>query len=326
MPSWDLSIDEMADIAARVRLAVAAGSTGVVVTHGTDTMEETTWLTELMLGAGLRGQAAVLFTGAMRFADHPAGDGAANLGFALKMAQEGLAVGNGVRVAWQGKLHAVRSLRKVDAAAVEPFISRSQGGSPAGLPEPGPKVGPNVELLKVGPLSRPRVPDDVAGLVLEGTGAAHVPSSYNETINRLVSGGVPVVLGSRCRDVERDPDSGPVLYAGDLRQKSRNRPHGRPWPPPQPGSTASLVGPAPPVGAPCRPPARGIVTGRDGAQQGKAREDRRLWPGQEDRFVLVARGSVQRLLPDPLRPRSMGSQDETAAQPTAVALWLGRGR
>jgi L-asparaginase len=215
-PSWDLSIDEMTDIAARVRLAVTAGSTGVVVTHGTDTMEETTWLTELMLGAGLRAQAAVLFTGAMRFADHPASDGAGNLGFALNVAREGLAIGTGVRVAWQGKLHPVRSLRKVDAAAAEPFISRSQGGSPDSLPEPGPNVGPNVELLKVGPLSRPRVPDNVAGLVLEGTGAAHVPTSYNSIIDRLVSGGVPVVLGSRCRDIERDPDGGKVLYAGDL--------------------------------------------------------------------------------------------------------------
>jgi L-asparaginase len=57
----------------------------------------------------------------------------------------------------------------------------------------------------------------VAGLVLEGTGAAHVPSLYHPVIERLVASGVPVVLASRCRDVERDPASrAPVLYAGDL--------------------------------------------------------------------------------------------------------------
>jgi L-asparaginase/Glu-tRNA(Gln) amidotransferase subunit D len=60
------------------------------------------------------------------------------------------------------------------------------------------------------------VPEGVSGLVLEGTGAAHVPS-YHAIAEKLITLGVPVVFASRCRDVERDPDSSAsVLYAGDL--------------------------------------------------------------------------------------------------------------
>jgi len=62
------------------------------------------------------------------------------------------------------------------------------------------------------------VPDGVAGLVLEGAGAAHVTSPYHAIVEALVAGGVPVVLASRCRDVDRSPyNQASVLYAGDLR-------------------------------------------------------------------------------------------------------------
>lgn len=217
LPSWDLSVEDMASIAAHVRGAVEAGSEGVVVTHGTDTIEDTAWLTELTLGAELRRRAAVLFTGAMRFADDPASDGPANLAYALQAARDRRLCGLGVQVAWQGKLYPARSVQKVDAAADEPFEGRRESWPVPLLPEPGPALGPGVMLLKVGPFATPDVPEGVAGLVLEGTGAAHVPTRYYAVAERLISLGVPVVLASRCRDVERRPDSsGPVLYAGDL--------------------------------------------------------------------------------------------------------------
>jgi L-asparaginase len=217
VPSWDLSVDDMASIAAQVRAAVQAGSECVVVTHGTDTMEETAWLAELMLGANLRKRAIVLFTGAMRFADDPAPDGPGNLASALRAARERTLVGVGTQVAWRGKLYPARSVRKVDAASVEPFEGRRQQNPSHLLPEPGEALDQSVRLLKVGPVARPDVPEGVIGLVLEGTGAAHVPSLYHATIDQLVGRGVPVVLSSRCQDVERNPDSQtPVLYAADL--------------------------------------------------------------------------------------------------------------
>jgi L-asparaginase len=217
MPSWDLSMDDMVGIATRVRSAVETGAASVIVTHGTDTMEETAWLTELMLGPKLRDRAAVLFTGAMCFAGDTASDGPGNLAFAVRAARERSVISLGVHVAWRGKLHPARSVRKVDAAAAEPFESRRQFGPTSPLPEPGPVLARDVKLLKVGPVARPEIPERVAGVVLEGTGAAHIPSHYHALAERLVGAGVPVVFASRCRDVERHDNSrSSAVYAGDL--------------------------------------------------------------------------------------------------------------
>ena len=217
MPSWDMSVGNMVEIAQCVRSAVEAGSEAVVVLHGTDTMEESAWLTELSLGAQAREHAAVLFTGAMRFADHPDADGPANVAWALRAGREHGAAGRGVHVAWSGQLHGARWVRKVDAAALNPFESGARQAVAQRPPEPGPAIDQNVALLKVGPLARPAVPDAVAGVVVEGMGAAHVPSEYHPIIEDLLAGGVPVVLASRCRDVDRSPAAGDgVLYAGDL--------------------------------------------------------------------------------------------------------------
>jgi L-asparaginase len=215
LPSSDISIGYMATLASTVRGAIAGGADVVVVLHGTDTMEESAWLTELLLGERLRQAASVLFTGAMRFVDDPEADGPANLASALAAGRDGAARGRGVFVAWGGELHPARSVHKVDAASPMPFESTRQPLLPP--PEPGEGIDENVALLKVGPTARPPVPTGVSGLVLEGTGAAHVPSSYNEQIMALIGKGTPVVLASRCRDVPRKnvPSDGP-LYAGDL--------------------------------------------------------------------------------------------------------------
>ena len=217
VPSSDLSISAMVQIAGRVRRAIEEGSGSVVVTHGTDTIEETAWLTELTLGAALRQRAAVVFTGAMRFADDASPDGPANLAWALRAGREPGAAGRGAQVAWAGQLHPARWVRKVDAAAADPFGGAGRQAASHEPPEPGPALNLDVVLLKVGPVARPPVPGGVAGVVLEGTGAAHVPSAYHAVIGDLVGQGVPVVLASRCADVDRTRTAGdPVLYAGDL--------------------------------------------------------------------------------------------------------------
>ncbi len=214
-PSSDLSIGDMAALASTVRGAIAEGAEVVVVLHGTDTMEESAWLTELLLGKRLRQAASVLFTGAMRFVDDPEADGPANLASAMAAGMAGDARGRGVFVTWGGELHPARSVHKVDAASPLPFESAKRPSPPP--PEPGEGIEENVALLKVGPTARPSIPTGVSGLVFEGTGAAHVPSTYNATIMALVGSGTPVVLASRCRDVPRRnvPSDGP-LYAGDL--------------------------------------------------------------------------------------------------------------
>jgi L-asparaginase/Glu-tRNA(Gln) amidotransferase subunit D len=172
-PSWDLCIDDMVEIARTVNREIDAGSAGVVVTHGTDTMEETAWLCELLLGAARRSRATVVFTGAMRFLDDVDADGPRNLASALRRARPHDLVGSGVHVVWDGETYPARRVRKADAAGARPFRLDDHLGVVGAPPEPGEALARDVVLLKVGPVARPPIPEAAAGVVLEGTGAGH---------------------------------------------------------------------------------------------------------------------------------------------------------
>ena len=214
-PSWDFSIDEMFGVASAVKRAIDDGADVVVVTHGTDTLEETAWLTELTL-ANRRRLASVTFTGAMRFADDPEADGPRNLADAFAIGQAASKQNLGVQVAFAGRTHAARWVVEVDATGFDAFESAQR---PTSAPQPPTSRGMlqrNVALLKVGPVARPPVPPNISGLVLEGVGASHVPSSYHPTIRDLVSRGVPVVIGTRVGDPGAAITDQLVLRAGDL--------------------------------------------------------------------------------------------------------------
>jgi L-asparaginase len=198
-PSWDLAVDDMEAIARAVCDAIDRGGDAVVVTHGTDTMEETAWLTELLLGPHRRSRAAIVFTGALRFIDHDSSDGPANLERAIAAAQDTAGRGLGAQVAFAGRMHDARSVVKVDASALDVFTSEGPAAGTRPPPPPPPRpLNRRVGLLKVGPVFRARVPDSVDGLVLQGTGSFHVPSAYHAEIDDLVANGVHVVLASRC--------------------------------------------------------------------------------------------------------------------------------
>jgi L-asparaginase len=217
VPSWDLSIDDMVEVARLVRRTVEAGATCVTVTHGTDTLEETAWLTELMLGAQLRRRAAILFTGAMRASGAEDSDGPSNLTLALSAGRRPELVGAGVQVAWGKKLYPARSVHKVDAHSSVPFEGELLSGGRCEPPEPGSDVETRVALVKASPVGRGALPSDVPGVVLEGTGTSHVPSSYRPAIEGLLAAGVPVVIASRCRDRASGTDLGHgALPAADL--------------------------------------------------------------------------------------------------------------
>ena len=78
-------------------------------------------------------------------------------------------------------------------------------------------VDTGVVLRKVGPIPTDGVPDELTGLVLEGLGAAHLPSRVFPVVDRLQARSIPVVLASRSRSwFRRDAEEKWILEAGDL--------------------------------------------------------------------------------------------------------------
>jgi L-asparaginase len=104
----------------------AAAGKGVVVTHGTDTLEETAVLCDLLHDS----DAPIVFTGAIRPASAPGADGPANLMDAVAVAGAAQSAGLGCVVVFGGEIHAARGVRKVDSAGPSAF--GSPGGGPLG--------------------------------------------------------------------------------------------------------------------------------------------------------------------------------------------------
>jgi L-asparaginase/Glu-tRNA(Gln) amidotransferase subunit D len=73
------------------------------------------------------------------------------------------------------------------------------------------------EVVDLGPVPSWDLSVEDMAVIAAHVGAAHIPSPYHSIVERLVGRGVPVVLATRCRDVDRSPDSQAlVLYAGDV--------------------------------------------------------------------------------------------------------------
>lgn len=188
---------------------------GVVVTHGTDTMEETAYFLDLVIDD----DRPVVFTGAQRPADAYDPDGPRNLLDALTVAAHPHARGLGTLIAFSGGVFAARGTRKSRTLAADSFASPS--GGPLGL-----VVGPTVQI-DVQPRPRPHLSledmqldgvrvDVVAfypgadatalhafaaqgarGIVLEATGAGNANPEVCRAVHELTERGVVVVTSTR---------------------------------------------------------------------------------------------------------------------------------
>ncbi|WP_413203404.1 asparaginase [Rhodospirillum sp. A1_3_36] len=186
---------------------------GVVVTHGTDTMEESAWLADLLVTS----DKPVVFTGAQRHAGEPDSDGPRNIADALSCAASPALVGLGAVILFEGDIHAAREVTKTHSARTDTF--RSPGLGKIGEVDRGevhlyrtPRSGlrlstecleDRVDLLLLGLGMGADLLDLLAdrgarGIVLAAFGRGNAPQGFAEGVARLRERGVLVVVCSRC--------------------------------------------------------------------------------------------------------------------------------
>lgn len=217
VPSAALRFDDVLDLLASM---TAVSADGCVVVQGTDTLEETAFLLDLLWP----GDPSLVVTGAMRNPTLPGADGPANLLAAVTVAASDAARGCGVLVVMNDEIHAAR------------FAAKRHTSSPAAFTSPD--LGPVGRLVEgnaaflAGVPRRPQLPvparmdvtvpvltsvfdddgylldridDGCDGLVVAGFGGGHVPDRLAERLGELAAR-MPVVLASRA-------GAGPVLTA-----------------------------------------------------------------------------------------------------------------
>lgn len=216
VPSPHMDLETVVAIAGAVTEEAEAGADGVVLTHGTDTIEESAFALDLLLGPGI----PVAVTGAMRNPALPGADGPANLLAAVRVAASrkgaGQARGLGVVVVMDDQVHAPRFVRKVHTTSVAAFrseplllgqLTESRLALFADLPalprigfEAGHAPAPVALLTAVmgddGRLADGIVAAGYAGLVVAGMGGGHVPPAMVPRLESLAVR-MPVIVATR---------------------------------------------------------------------------------------------------------------------------------
>ena len=219
-PSHAWTLDDLVALAARVDHAVdAEGAEGVVVSCGTNGLEETAFALSLLTGE----RVPVVVTGAMRPASALGGDGPGNLLGALRVAADARSAGRGVLVVLGDEVHAAREVTKSATYRLDAFRSPESGPlgavgpdgrvcflrrpepdgvrPPLRLSPPPPRV-PRVEVLVSslgadGALVDAAVAAGAAGIVSAGTGGGYPTPGEQAALERASAEGVTVCQASR---------------------------------------------------------------------------------------------------------------------------------
>jgi L-asparaginase len=213
VPSGDLTIPDIVALAHAIDDSFRRGADGVVVTQGTDTIEETSFALDLLV----QNSRPVVVTGAMRNPTMASADGPANLLGAIRVAASHHASGLGTLVVLNDEIHAARFVRKTHTSSLGTFRSPSSGplgwliedrlrivyrvAPLSGFRHFTAEAVPAVALIKCSLGDDARIIDRLeslgyAGAVVEGFGGGHVPARIASALESL-SARMPLVLASR---------------------------------------------------------------------------------------------------------------------------------
>ena len=213
-PGPHMTLPLMMDLSAKVRATLAREDIdGVVVTHGTDTLEETAYLLDLTVGS----DKPVAFVGAMRNSSEIGWDGPSNLLSAMRVAASSHTRGLGVMVVMNETILSASEVTKTHTESFDSFQSLDFG--PLGVVDKGniiirralvkrdhleaTEIAEPVWLFKMAAgfdstLIDASINAGAKGLVIEALGRGNVPPESVGAIKRAISIGLPVVLVSRC--------------------------------------------------------------------------------------------------------------------------------
>jgi L-asparaginase len=212
VPGASLAFDDLTALAAAIQARLAAGADGVVITQGTDTIEETAYLLDL---THTRPEPVVV-TGAMRNPTLAGADGPGNLLAAVQTAASPDTRELGAVVVFADEIHAAARVRKTHSTSGYTFVSTNGGPlgyvvegqarvlnhltsrttiTTAAEPRPVEVVLVTMVLGDTGTLLRAAA-DQCDGLVVAAFGVGHVPQRVVDTLTELAAT-MPVVLASR---------------------------------------------------------------------------------------------------------------------------------
>jgi L-asparaginase len=214
LPGPHMTLPLMMKLASEVRETLARlDIDGVVITHGTDTIEETAYLLDLTIPAGK----PVVFVGAMRNSSEVGWDGPANILSAIRVASSDAARDLGTLVVMNETILAASEATKTHTEAFDAFQSPDFG--PLGVIDKGEVIirrSPRLrEHLAATQITEPvyliRMAAGVdsvlidacidaggKGIVIEATGRGNVPPESVGGIKRAIDAGLPVIVVSRC--------------------------------------------------------------------------------------------------------------------------------
>lgn len=213
LPSPHMTQIEMFKLKQRIEQAALDGYAGIVITHGTDTLEETAYFLDLTLTTDI----PVVITGAMRSSNELGSDGLINLQNAILVALSSESCGKGVLVVMNDEIHTAKYVTKTHTTNLATFQTPTFG--PIGL------ISKNRVLYFQTPIKNETFPinaldfqrihlvkayagmdsflfstmttENTDGVVIEALGAGNLPPQTLNGIHNLLTQNIPVVLVSR---------------------------------------------------------------------------------------------------------------------------------